>query len=217
MSPKSSPPPQRLPRPRPVKKRGPHFHYIQCTTIGDAGVGKTCMITAYAEKTFPVDYIPTIYGGFAEEVEVDGRPFNMGLVDTAAQSEYDHLRPLSYPQTDVFLLCFRVDSLASFDNVRTRWFPEAHHHCPDVPCIVVATQIDLRDEFEAGETPVDEKRGFAPLTTAQGETLAKELKAVRYVECSAKTQQGVRNVFEEACVAAIAPPSVKKRPQCIVV
>jgi cell division control protein 42 len=62
------------------------------------------------------------------------------------QEDYDRLRPLSYPQTDVFLVCFSVVGPASFENVKEKWFPEVHHHCPGVPCLIVGTQVDLRDD-----------------------------------------------------------------------
>ena len=48
---------------------------------------------------------------------VDGRPINLGLWDTAGQEDFDRLRPLSYPQTDVFLICFSVVIPTSFHNV----------------------------------------------------------------------------------------------------
>jgi cell division control protein 42 len=62
------------------------------------------------------------------------------------QEDYDRLRPLSYPQTDVFLVCFSVTSPASFENVKEKWFPEVRHHCPGVPCLIVGTQVDLRED-----------------------------------------------------------------------
>lgn len=51
---------------------------------------------------------------------VDGKPISLGLWDTAGQEDYDRLRPLSYPQTDVFLVCFSIVSPPSFDNVLSK-------------------------------------------------------------------------------------------------
>lgn len=51
---------------------------------------------------------------------MDGKPISLGLWDTAGQEDYDRLRPLSYPQTDVFLVCFSLVSPASFENVKTK-------------------------------------------------------------------------------------------------
>merc|ERR1719197_1322272 len=79
---------------------------------------------------------------------VDGKPINLGLWDTAGQEDYDRLRPLSYPQTDVFLICFSVISPTSFENVAVKWHPEISHHAPEVPFILVGTKMDLRDDTD---------------------------------------------------------------------
>lgn len=105
------------------------------------------------------------------------------------------MRPLSYPQTDVFLVCFSVTSPASFENVKEKWFPEVRHHCPGVPCLVVGTQVDLRDDPQVIEKLQRQKQ--RPIGSDQGEKLARELGAVKYVECSALTQKGLKNVFDE--------------------
>ena len=67
----------------------------------------------------------------------DGVPVSLGLWDTAGQEDYDRLRPLSYPQTDVFLICFSVVSPSSFENVTSKWCPEIKHHCADAPILLV--------------------------------------------------------------------------------
>ena len=61
---------------------------------------------------------------------VDGRPISLGLWDTAGQDDYDRLRPLSYPDTDVFLICFSLVNPNSFANVSDKWAPEISHHAP---------------------------------------------------------------------------------------
>jgi len=79
--------------------------------------------------------------------------------------------------------------------VKEKWFPEVRHHCPGVPCLVVGTQVDLRVEPQVIERL--QRQGQEPVTAERGEQLARELGAVKYVECSALTQKGLRNVFSE--------------------
>ena len=97
---------------------------------------------------------------------VDGKPINLGLWDTAGQEDYDRLRPLSYPQTDVFLICFSVVSPASYDNIKTKWHPEVSHHCPNTPAILVGLKMDLRDD-PATIQALKSKDKQAPITYAQ--------------------------------------------------
>lgn len=76
-------------------------------------------------------------------MQVDGIQVSLGLWDTAGQEDYDRLRPLSYPQTDVFLICFSIASPSSFENVTSKWYPEIKHHCPDAPIILVGEFLFL--------------------------------------------------------------------------
>ncbi|XP_043085390.1 rho-related GTP-binding protein RhoQ-like isoform X1 [Puntigrus tetrazona] len=88
--------------------------------------------------------------------------------------DYDRLRPLSYPMTDVFLICFSVVNPASFQNVREEWVPELQEYAPNVPYLLIGTQIDLRDDPKtiAKLNDVKEK----PIATEQGQKLAKEVR-----------------------------------------
>lgn len=66
------------------------------------------------------EYVPTIFDNFSTNVSVNGEVINLGLWDTAGQEDYDRLRPLSYPQTNVFLICFSVVRPSSFENVKCK-------------------------------------------------------------------------------------------------
>lgn len=134
--------------------------------LGDGAVGKTCMLISYTTNNFPQDYIPTVFDNYSTNVMVDTRQITLGLWDTAGQEDYDRLRPLSYPSTDVFLICFSVDTMTSFENVKTKWYQEIQHHAPGVPFILVGTKIDVRAEGK-GENFV---------TKQMGEQLKEELK-----------------------------------------
>lgn len=92
-------------------------------------------------------------------------------------------------------------SPTTFENIKAKWFPEIRHHSPGCPFILVGTKSDLRGNQEVLARLRAE--GKAPVTTADGERLAEELGAARYLECSALTQQGLKAVFDEAIRTAI--------------
>jgi len=190
--------------------------YIKAVVVGDGAVGKTCLLVSYAENRFPHEYIPTVFDNYVANVMVDGRICQLGLWDTAGQDDYDRLRPLSYPNTDIFLYVYSVISPASFENVRLKWAPEVMHHCPQVPTILVGTKTDLRDDPQIQRAL--QARGRKPMSMADGVERAKELGCVKYMECSAFTMDGIKQVFDEAIRAGIAhkEKGKKKKPACII-
>ncbi|XP_051857439.1 cell division control protein 42 homolog [Antechinus flavipes] len=191
----------------------PLLQTIKCVVVGDGSVGKTCLLISYTTNKFPSEYMPTVFDNYAVTVMIGSEPHTLGLFDTAGQEDYDRLRPLSYPQTDVFLVCFSVVRPSSFENVKHKWVPEITHHCPKAPFLLVGTQIDLRDEpFTLAKLAKNKQK---PVTPEMAEKLTRDLNAVRYVECSALTQKGLKNVFDEAILAALEPPEPRKSHRCV--
>lgn len=187
---------------------------IKCVVVGDGTVGKTCMLISYTTDSFPGEYVPTVFDNYTAQIMVDSISVSLGLWDTAGQEDYDRLRPLSYPQTDVFLICFSVVSPSSFDNVTTKWYPEIKHHCPDAPLLLVGTKIDLREDKEVvGQLSA---QGLAPVKREQGIKMASKVRAVKYLECSALTQRGLKQVFDEAVRAVLMPqPPARSDKKCL--
>ncbi|KAK4437631.1 Rac-like GTP-binding protein 5 [Sesamum alatum] len=181
--------------------------FIKCVTVGDGAVGKTCLLISYTSNTFPTDYVPTVFDNFSANVVVDGSTVNLGLWDTAGQEDYNRLRPLSYRGADVFILAFSLISKASYENIPKKWIPELRHYAPGVPIILVGTKLDLRDDKQF----FIDHPGAVPISTAQGEELRKLIGAAAYIECSAKTQQNVKAVFDAAIKVVLQPPKQKKR------
>mmetsp|Transcript_2857 Transcript_2857/g.3336 ORF Transcript_2857/g.3336 Transcript_2857/m.3336 type:complete len:192 (+) Transcript_2857:30-605(+) len=187
---------------------------IKCVVVGDGAVGKTCLLISYTTNAFPGEYIPTVFDNYSANVMVDGKPVNLGLWDTAGQEDYDRLRPLSYPQTDVFLIAYSIISPSSFDNVKSKWYPEIQHHCPGVPIILVGTKSDLRND--QGTVAQLQSKGLAMITSSQADERVREIQAVQHMECSALTQEGLKAVFDEAIRAALNKPVAKKKKGCVV-
>ena len=81
--------------------------------------------------------------------KVEEQTVELVLWDTAGQESYDKLRPISYPNTNVILVCYAVDSPVSYYNVVNKWMPEVRHFCPSTPVILVATKTDRRTSAAA--------------------------------------------------------------------
>ncbi|XP_024023374.1 rac-like GTP-binding protein 5 [Morus notabilis] len=177
--------------------------FVKCVTVGDGAVGKTCLLISYTSNTFPTDYVPTVFDNFSANVLVDGQAVNLGLWDTAGQEDYNRLRPLSYRGADVFLLAFSLISWPSYENVSKKWIPELRHYAPLVPIILVGTKLDLREDDQF----LRDYPGACTISTQQGEDLKKRIGAVAYIECSSKTQQNVKVVFDAAIKLALHPRS----------
>ncbi|XP_055990347.1 rho-related GTP-binding protein RhoJ [Sorex fumeus] len=181
---------------------------LKCVVVGDGAVGKTCLLMSYANDAFPEEYVPTVFDHYAVTVTVGGKQHLLGLYDTAGQEDYNQLRPLSYPNTDVFLICFSVVNPASYHNVQEEWVPELKDCMPHVPYVLIGTQIDLRDDPKTLARLLYMKE--KPLTYEHGVKLAKTIGAQCYLECSALTQKGLKAVFDEAILTIFHPKKKKK-------
>merc|ERR1719491_1101791 len=121
---------------------------------------------------------------------------NLGLWDTAGQEDYERMRPLSYPDTDVFLMCFSLIGPDSFQNISQKWDPELREHCPEAPVILIGTKADYRTD----DTMIDalKQKGLTIISVSEAEKKAKDIGAVRYMECSAMSQEGLELIFQAA-------------------
>jgi len=83
-------------------------------------------------------------------------------------------------------MCYNVNAEASMESVHHKWYPEIRKFCPGTPYILVGTQIDLvKDKAKLNEI------------VEIGQNLAKEIKAVTFIPCSADTGEGIKDVFNK--------------------
>ncbi|QPG75648.1 Rho GTPase [Brettanomyces nanus] len=183
--------------------------------LGDGACGKTSLLNVFTRGYFPHVYEPTVFENYIHDIFIDGQQVQLSLWDTAGQEEFDKLRSLSYNDTDCVILCFSVDTRDSLENVKNKWVGEVLEHCEGVKMVLVALKADLRqsEEEESANSQVQQFGTSAYnsdgqlkklVTYEQGLAVAKQIGAVRYLECSAMKKRGVNEVFTEAARIAIA-------------
>lgn len=171
--------------------------------VGDGACGKTCLLIVFSEGTFPEVYVPTVFENYVADVIIDNRKIELELWDTAGQEDYDRLRPLSYPDSNVILICYSVDLPDSLDNVQEKWVPEVSHYAPNIPIILVGCKCDLRNDPKTIQR-LRNVYNQAPISKEYGQSIANSIGASNFIECSAKTGENVHHAFELATKAALA-------------
>ena len=178
---------------------------IKSVIVGDGAVGKTCLCIAFTQNKFPESYIPTVFDNYQTKMQVDNKVVNLTIWDTSGQEDYKRTRPMSYPNTNVIIICFSLVNPTNLENIQNVWLSEIHEFCPNAPFVLIGTKSDLRDGWDS--LPEDQKDPKEhPISTQQGEEFAKKIGAAKYIECSALKSINVGEVFEETVRVALNPP-----------
>ncbi|EKD04915.1 rho GTPase [Trichosporon asahii var. asahii CBS 8904] len=196
--------------------------------VGDGAVGKTCLLISYTTNAFPGECLTTTRRKYSSTGDRSRSDYGtrqdrktMMCAESGSAVDVPGRADVQPPATSVVPANRRVPGVlldyaergrtaASTQLVFLRyqltiqkWIPEIRHHAAGVPIILVGTKLDLRDD----PTTIQRlrERRFSPITYNQGMQMAKEVGAVRYVEASSKTQEGLKNVFDEAIRAVLTP------------
>ncbi|KAI5301392.1 Rho GTPase [Ascosphaera pollenicola] len=207
--------------------------------LGDGACGKTSLLNVFTRGFFPTVYEPTVFENYVHDIYFDNVHMELSLWDTAGQEEFDRLRALSYDNTEAIMLCYSVDSPESLENIEYKWVNEIADHCPNAKIVLVALKCDLREEIDEKDdsntsteaTPMMSPEASSHLTTTptqsgvdasrivsynQGLDMAKKISALRYLECSAKRNRGVKEAFTEAARVALTVGSQDHKKSCVI-
>ena len=183
--------------------------------VGSRGSGTTELLHIFsnADRYDPATcmYIPPVFENYVVEVKVDVHEFELALWDF--HPDYERLRPLHYPDTEVVLMCFSTKFRDSFEDVAERWVPEVKFYCPNIPILLVGNHTKrIEDDF--CDVVISEIK--TEVGTEEGRELARKIGAVDYMECCAKNNEGVKEVFQAAARSAWYGARSKKKRRCIV-
>jgi Ras homolog gene family, member A len=161
--------------------------------VGDGACGKTCLLEVFKRNHFPETYIPTVVDNFVKEVGIgDERYVSLALWDTAGQEDYDTIRPLSYKETDLVLLCYTIENRRKLGNIKSKWMTELKNYCSNSTFFLVGLKKDVRTK----DDPLINQENL--VSEEDGRKLAEEIQAIKFFECSALTGENVDVVFAEA-------------------
>lgn len=174
--------------------------------VGDGACGKTSLLYVFTLGEFPTEYHPTVFENYVTDCRIDGKAVQLALWDTAGQEEYERLRPLSYANSHVILIGFAIDEPDSLESARTKWVRELKSYCPGTPYVLVGLKKDLRRD----------NRSKKFVQVAQGENVADQIQAKKYLESSALTGEGVDDIFEFATRLSLLNTDKPKNSCCVV-
>ncbi|KAJ5076588.1 small gtp-binding protein domain [Anaeramoeba ignava] len=180
--------------------------------VSDHQVGKTTLLMTYEQKKFPEEYLPVVYDNLLKNMKIENEEFQLIFWDTRRSEDYDRLFILSYPGTDLIVICFAIDNYNSFQNIESFWIPEIEHYSPNTKKILIGTKIDLRNNEERINQLKERNEKF--VTKEEGIELAKKINAIKYFECSSLNQKGIETIFNEIaliCVGKYGKEKEKKK------
>lgn len=167
------------------------------------------MLISYTTTAFPGEYIPEVFDNYSANVLFEGNPINLQLWDTHSGEDYKKLRPLSYPNTDVFIIVFSLVNPKSLENVEKIWVPEIKEYCPNAAFILAGSDKELRDEFQQHQEEYKAK-GWEPISQEEGMEMMRKVNANDYVEFSAAKEYHLKEVFESAIRCVLHPEQKKE-------
>lgn len=177
------------------KHEGKRIEISPIVLVGDSGCGKTSLIMTYLHKRFTLPCKSTLF-------ETYDKVINFNNVDTSVKLQiwdfpgdeyFDRFRPLGYANAQGILICFAIDNVESFNNIKERWIPEITTHCPKAFKIMVGVGQEVRHDKT--------KRDIIP-SYDQCYRFAKSY-GYKYMESSFVDQRSCASAFEQIALWAI--------------
>lgn len=170
--------------------------------VGDAQCGKTALLHVFAKDSYPESYVPTVFENYTASFEIEKQRIELNMWDTSGSAYYDNVRPLAYPDADAVLICFDISRPETLDSVLKKWQSETQEFCPNAKIVLVGCKLDLRTDLSVMRELA--KHRLIPVTHEQGTSLARQIGAVAYAECTSRfSENSVRDVFHVTTLASV--------------
>ncbi|XP_013393843.1 ras-related protein Rap-2c [Lingula anatina] len=175
---------------------------FKVVVLGSGGVGKSALTVKFVTGNFVEKYDPTIEDFYRKEIEVDGAPSVLEILDTAGTEQFASMRDLYIKNGQGFAIVYSITSLQTFQDIKTMKDQIMRVKGTDkVPMLLVGNKKDLEHQRE--------------VATSEGMALA-QLWGCPYCESSAKNTQNVNEVFVEIVREMNSSPVKEKQDCCTI-
>lgn len=158
---------------------------IKVLLIGDSLVGKTCILKRFLENTYSENYETKYVDKFSYLKKVNNKLIELTFWDIAGIDD-NRIESLAYPNTDIFLLCYSVDSESSFENLTKKYLKNVKFLCKNPKFILVGAKNDLKHSVSKNNAI----------------SFAESLKA-DFIECSSKDNNGINEIFDKIMIITL--------------
>ena len=152
-------------------------------TIGESGVGKTCVLRRFVENKFLKNHLATIGIDFkTKTLNINNQEIKLKIWDTAGQERFRNITTQYYKGADGIVLVYDVTDESSYDKIRD-WMEQilSNTQQEEIGLVLLGNKCDMEPRV---------------VTEDMGKKMAEELK-ISYYETSALTGQGIKEAFEE--------------------
>ncbi|NHJ05430.1 MAG: GTP-binding protein [Candidatus Heimdallarchaeota archaeon] len=169
-----------------VKKmsKGKESSYIfKVLLIGEAAVGKTSLTLKFVHGKFKSDYLLTVgMEPYSKYITVGNNTVTLSIWDIAGQQRFDVFRTMFFRGAKAALLVFDLTRPATLSKLQN-WYEDLIKNAgKDVLTILVGNKNDLED--------------LRSVSNKEAIAFAKKIKALTYIETSAKTGENVDESFK---------------------
>lgn len=167
--------------------------------IGDSSSGVACLLTVFRTGKFPT-FEPTVFEDCVLDLEIDGQCVEIVLSDMSfGHDDYSGIRFMLFQDADAIIVCFSVGCMQSLENVSLKWSPEIDQFCPNTPLLLVGNNKEMRTSDTRSPDIVQPDI----VQPEVGRSVAVRIGAFCYLECSARTTEGVNEVLKQAARVAL--------------